>query len=196
MKLNPNLMSQIESLLFVAGDEGLEISHICSFTEMSKEIVNHHLQEMQASLLQNDSRGIELAVLAEKYQFVTKRTNADVISKMVEKAHLNALSQAALEVLAIIAYNQPITRVEVDEIRGVKSDSAVQTLVSRALIKEVGRADGTGRAILYGTTPEFMQVFGLSSLRDLPPLPDQHTEEDETDLFMSKFQEQFEQEPV
>lgn len=191
MKLNQSLMSQLESLLFIAGDEGLSFASLLKFTEHSEDEVKFHLDAMMENYKQDEARGIELVILASNYQFVTKRQNAEVIQRMVDTTHSTSLSQAAMEVLAIVAYNQPITRVEIDEIRGVKSDSAVQTLVSRVLIKEVGRAEGTGRAILYGTTPEFMQVFGLQNLSDLPPLPESNELEDETDLFLSKFQEQF-----
>ncbi|WP_342525750.1 SMC-Scp complex subunit ScpB [Chryseomicrobium sp. FSL W7-1435] len=192
MKWNLNLISQLESLLFIAGDEGISFSKLCTFTQASSTDLKEHLDHMQRAYKEDASRGIEVVVLANHYQFVTKRENAEVIERMIETTQATALSQAAMEVLAIVAYKQPITRVEIDEIRGVKSDSAVHTLVARVLLKEVGRAEGTGRAILYGTTPEFMQVFGLSSLEDLPPLPEHESEEDDTDLFMSKFQEQFE----
>lgn len=197
MNLNLNLMSQVESLLFLAGDEGLSLKQLCQYTGVSEAVLQHHIEILQQNLKDDDSRGIELKILAGKFQFVTKAANAEVIAKMVEQAQLNGLSQAALEVLAIIAYNQPITRIEIDEIRGVKSDSAIQTLVGRVMIKEVGRAEGTGRAILYGTTSEFLQLFGLKDLQQLPPLPAAHQdEESDTDLFLSKFQEQFEGEPV
>lgn len=197
MKWIPNLMSQIESILFIAGDEGVTSKQLQDYLAIDNETLENYLVEMEQRLRLDESRGLELRRYAGRYQFVTKKSNAEAIGKMMETAHSQSLSQAALEVLAIIAYNQPITRVEVDEIRGVKSDSALQTLVVRALVKEVGRADGTGRAILYGTTTEFMQVFGLESLDDLPPLPLQQEDHDEeTDLFMSKFQEQFEGELV
>ena len=103
----------------------------------------------------------------------------------------HTLSQAALETLAIIAYKQPITRVEIEEIRGVKTDKPLQTLMSKLLIKEAGRAEKAGRAILYGTTREFLFHFGLSSIKELPPLPDgsEDTEDEEADLFFEKFQE-------
>src|SRR5690606_1958970 len=104
-----------------------------------------------------------------------------------------ALSQAALETLAIIAYKQPITRTEIEEIRGVKTERPLHTLSAKALIKEVGRAEGTGRAYLYGTTKEFLDYFGLKSIEELPPLPDKMDDDnfvqEEADLFFEKFQE-------
>lgn len=104
----------------------------------------------------------------------------------MEAPSSHSLSQASLETLAIIAYKQPITRIEIEEIRGVKTERPLQTLVAKALIKEVGRAEGNGRAYLYGTTKGFLDTFGLKSLKELPKLPDQGDEEfeqTEADLF-------------
>ena len=100
--------------------------------------------------------------------------------------------------MSIIAYKQPITRVEIEDLRGVKSEKALHTLSAKALVQEVGRAERTGRAILYGTTKEFLDYFGLQSLKELPPLPQEAAdeEEQETDLFMTKLQETFKKEPV
>src|SRR5690606_5735215 len=107
-----------------------------------------------------------------------------------------SLSQASLEVLAIIAYKQPITRVEIEDLRGVKSEKALYTLAGKGLIQEVGRAERTGRAILYGTTSEFLNYFGLKNLDELPVLPEETEEDlgDDGDLFMTKFQEAFKEE--
>ncbi len=105
-------------------------------------------------------------------------------------------AKASLEVLAIVAYKQPITRVEIEDLRGVKSEKALHTLAGKALIQEVGRAEGTGRAILYGTTSEFLNYFGLKNLDELPALPDEveDDQDGDTDLFMTKFQEAFKEE--
>jgi segregation and condensation protein B len=130
--------------------------------------------------------------LAGTYQLGTKKENSPYLKKLVESPHTSTLSQAALEALAIIAYKQPITRAEIEEIRGVKTERPLQTLAGKALIKEIGRAEGTGRAILYGTTKEFLDYFGLRSLEELPPLPEKVDEEfvqEEADLFFEKFQE-------
>ena len=102
------------------------------------------------------------------------------------------MSQAALETLAIIAYKQPITRIEIEEIRGVKTDRPLQTLTAKALIKEMGRVEGPGRAYLYGTTKEFLDYFGLRNIKGLPPLPEKVEEEniqEEADLFFERFQD-------
>jgi segregation and condensation protein B len=130
--------------------------------------------------------------LAGTYQLATKKEHAPYLKKMVESPTTNHLSQAALETLAIISYKQPITRIEIEEIRGVKTERPIQTLLSKALIKEVGRVDGPGRAYLYGTTKEFLDYFGLRNIDELPPLPEKVEEEfvqEEADLFFEKFQE-------
>ena len=139
-------------------------------------------------------RGIEIKELAGTYQLISKKENAEIIQKLVENPTNQSLSQASLETLAIIAYKQPITRIEVEDLRGVKSERPIHTLVAKGLIHEVGRAEGTGRAILYGTTNEFLNAFGLMNLQELPPLPDEvnDSEDDgQTNLFMTKFQETF-----
>lgn len=107
----------------------------------------------------------------------------------MESPHASTLSQAALETLAIIAYKQPITRAEIEEIRGVKTERPLHTLSAKALIKEVGRAEGAGRAILYGTTKEFLDHFGLKNIGELPPLTEKEEEfnQEEADLFLNRF---------
>jgi segregation and condensation protein B len=130
--------------------------------------------------------------LAGTYQLATKKENAAYLKKLVDSPNTATLSQAALETLAIIAYKQPITRAEIEEIRGVKTERPLHTLMSKVLIKEVGRAEGTGRAYLYGTTKEFLDYFGLKSIQELPQLPEKVDEEfvqEEADLFFEKFQE-------
>ena len=130
--------------------------------------------------------------LAGTYQLATKKENAAYLKRLVDSPNTSTLSQAALETLAIIAYKQPITRAEIEEIRGVKTERPLHTLMSKALIKEVGRAEGTGRAYLYGTTKEFLDYFGLKNIEELPQLPEKVEEEfvqEEADLFFEKFQE-------
>jgi segregation and condensation protein B len=130
--------------------------------------------------------------MAGTFQLTTKASVADTIQKLVENPASQVLTNASIEVLAIIAYKQPITRAEIEDLRGVKSERPIQTLAARALIQEVGRVEGIGRAILYGTTKEFLNYFGLKDLSELPPLPEAfEQEEQETDLFLTKFQEQF-----
>ncbi len=187
-------MSNLESLLFVSGEDGLTKKQLAFLTSSKEEEIEEILHEMMQEYKLNSSRGIEIKQLAGTYQLVTKQQNIEFIQKLVENPTPQSLSQASLEVLAIIAYKQPITRVEMEEIRGVKSERPIHTLSAKGLIQEVGRADGTGRAILYGTTNEFLQYFGLEDIKALPPLPEDLSvdEMEDTDLFMTKFQETFE----
>lgn len=189
------LMSKIEALLFVVGDDGLSVKQLAGLLEEDEMDIEAGLSELQTSY-EETMRGITLKNLAGTYQLITKPEMAETIKKLVENPNSHVLTTASLEVLAIIAYKQPITRAEVEDLRGVKSERPIQTLISRALIQEVGRAEGTGRAILYGTTKEFLNYFGLQSISELPPLPDveQVDEEQDTDLFMTKFQEVFKEE--
>lgn len=182
----------LESILFAAGDEGLTIKQIAEILEIDGSDAKELVQSLKEKYEGDDSRGIQIIELAGTFQLATKKEFALYLKKLVESPHLSTLSQAALETLAIIAYKQPITRLEIEEIRGVKTERALQTLIGRALIKEVGRAEGAGRPILYGTTKEFLDYFGLKSLDELPPLPENVEEEyvqEEVDLFLEKFQE-------
>lgn len=190
-----NLTSKIEALLFVAGDDGLTLKQLQFLTEADKEELQEALQELETRYL-NTSSGICLKELAGVFQLVTKQEVAETIQKLVENPTVQALSQASLEVLAIIAYKQPITRVEVEDLRGVKSEKALHTLAAKGLVQEAGRVEGTGRAILYGTTKEFLNYFGLKDLDELPPLPEEAANDldEDTDLFMTNFQETFKEE--
>ena len=185
----------LESLMFAAGDEGLSLKQITAVLEVDEIQANEIDTELQQDYEDDENRGITIVQLAGVYQLATKKEHADYLKKLVESPGTAHLSQAALETLAIVAYKQPITRAEIEEIRGVKTERPLHTLSSRALIKEVGRAEGTGRAILYGTTKEFLDYFGLKNISELPPLPD-HIEDDElqddADLFFEKFQETME----
>ncbi|MFC4411000.1 SMC-Scp complex subunit ScpB [Chungangia koreensis] len=187
------LMSKIESLLFVTGEDGLTMKQIVFLTEEPERKVLEAIEMLKEDYQSTEMRGIELKELAGTYQLVTKAEHAESIQKLIENPTNQALTQASLEVLAIIAYKQPITRVEIEDLRGVKSERPIHTLATRGLITEIGRAEGTGRAILYGTTSEFLNHFGLNSLNELPELTEsQDSGEEETDLFMTKFQEVFE----
>ncbi|KYD09801.1 SMC-Scp complex subunit ScpB [Saccharococcus caldoxylosilyticus] len=183
----------VEGLLFAAGDEGLSLQQIASVLEIKEEQAKEIISALKEEY-ERGQRGIQLVELAGVFQLATKKEHASYLKKLVESPSSTSLSQAALETLAIIAYRQPITRAEIEEIRGVKSDKPIQTLMARALIKEVGRAEGTGRPILYGTTKEFLDYFGLKTLEELPPLPELQADgemEKEADLFFEKFEENF-----
>lgn len=190
-----NLLSRIEALLFVGGDEGMTVKQLAQYIEVEPMDIEAGLSELLSHYNEEEMRGITLKQLAGTYQLTTKPEVTDTLKKLIENPTNQVLTAASLEVLAIIAYKQPITRAEVEDLRGVKSERPIATLVSRALVQEVGRAEGTGRAILYGTTKEFLNYFGLKNIKELPPLPEEVDQEDDqpTDLFLTKFQETFNQ---
>lgn len=187
------LMARMEALLFVVGDEGLTVKQLAELLDVGEVDIEAGLSELKTLYENNVASGLTIKQLSDTYLLTTKPELANTIKKLVENPNSQVLSTASLEVLAIIAYKQPITRAEIEDLRGVKSERPIQTLASRGLIREVGRAEGTGRAILYGTTKEFLNYFGLSNLSELPPLPegDEDVENEQTDLFMTKFQEVF-----
>ncbi|MFJ5715677.1 SMC-Scp complex subunit ScpB [Neobacillus sp. NPDC093127] len=187
-----NWSSILESLLFAAGDEGLSLKQLAVVLEVDELKASEIIEGLKQEYDRDDKRGIMVVQLAGTYQLATKKENAVYLKKLVDSPHTSTLSQAALETLAIIAYKQPITRAEIEEIRGVKTERPLHTLISKVLITDVGRAEGTGRAYLYGTTKEFLDYFGLKSLKELPQLPEKVEDEfiqEEADLFFSKFQE-------
>ncbi|MTT31235.1 SMC-Scp complex subunit ScpB [Terrilactibacillus sp. BCM23-1] len=189
MPVKPTMKAIIEGLLYVAGDEGILLAQLEQILETDQSTIRQTIEEMKVSY-ENQDCGITIIDRPEGYQLVTKPSLASYIKKYVQTPVSASLSQAALETIAIIAYRMPISRIDIEDIRGVKSEKALQTLVSRGLIKEVGRAEGTGRAILYGVTNQFFTYFGLQSLEDLPPLSQQDFEEsegEESDLFYDQF---------
>ena len=160
--------SVIESLLFVSG-EALHIKDISSILECSEEYTARLLEELREKY-EDDQRGIILININKEYMLVTKSENSDFVQKLLKTNSRQALSRASLETLAIIVYRQPITRIEIDEIRGVKSDKAVQTLLEKNLIKEGGKKKVPGRPVMFVTTEEFLRYFGLQSLNQMPSL--------------------------
>ncbi|WP_053219344.1 SMC-Scp complex subunit ScpB [Virgibacillus senegalensis] len=186
----------MEGLLFASGDEGISQKQLEQILELDAEAVQHVLEELKYDY-EHAERGITIMESNEVLHLTTKPEHTAYYQKLMDTPQASRLSQAALETLAIIAYQQPITRAEIEEVRGVKSDRPVQTLMSRGLISEKGRKEGVGRPILYGTSTEFLTYFGLRSLDELPPLPEnveQADVEGEADLFFKKFQDQLEEE--
>jgi segregation and condensation protein B len=161
-------MSIIESLLFASG-EPLKLKEISAILECSDDQTESLIEEMKRRY-KSEERGLKLITVNNSYQLVTKPENSEYVEKLLKVNNRQSLSQAALETLAIIAYKQPITRVSIDEIRGVKSDRAVITLLDKGLIKETGRLEVAGRPILYSTTDKFLLQFGLESLNEMPSL--------------------------
>lgn len=168
VSIKARIKSAIEAMLFASG-EPLALRDICSHLGMEQPLVEKIIKEMIEDY-KADCRGIMIINVNNMYQFVTKPENADYLQRLLKKNRRQSLSQASIESLAIIAYKQPITRIDIDEIRGVKSESALQKLVDKNLIVEVGRLEVPGRPILYGTTDEFLRQFGLQTLRELPSL--------------------------
>ena len=184
------LKSIIEGLLFMAGDEGLSLKQLAEITELRADMVGDALKELKSDY-KRAKRGLQIVEIAGMFQMATLKEHAVYFERMAYSPSRSSLSQAALETLAIVAYRQPITRVEIEEIRGVKSDRAIQTLVHKDLIEEVGRAEAIGRPILYGTTKSFLDYFGLASLNELPEaMQFEETEglEEETQLLFEKMQ--------
>ncbi|MGN7381205.1 Segregation and condensation protein B [Chlamydia abortus] len=163
------MKSAIEGLLFVAGDEGLDAKQLAEVLEQDVRQVTAVLEQMKEEF-KSGQRGIQVVEMAGSYQLTTLPEHAPFFERLAYSPSRTSLSQAALETLAIVAYKQPITRVEIEEIRGVKSDRALNTLVAKELIEEVGRAEAIGRPILYGTTKQFLDYFGLKSIEQLPEM--------------------------
>jgi len=162
------IKSIIEALLFIWGDP-LSLKDIAEVLELSKDEIEKNIKEMIDDF-NFSRRGIQIIQINNSYQLSTRSEHFEWIRKLCNPMKTKTLSNAALETLSIIAYKQPITKAEIEMIRGVKCDKALSTLMEKNLIKEVGRMDKTGRPILYGTTEEFLKSFGLSTLDELPEL--------------------------
>ena len=173
----------LEGLLFVVGDDGLTLSQIQDILEVDIEEAKELVTELR-KVYESDSRGITINFLGDTLKLTTKKEHKDYYEKLLQNPDSNILSQAALETLAIIAYNEPITRVEIDDLRGVSTSHIVRKLVAKGLIKEAGKSDLPGRPILYKTTSDFLDYFGLATKDELPKLEDINFEtNNETDLF-------------
>ena len=166
-----SLKSQIESLLFVA-NEPARVDSLASVLQASLDQVQQALHDLTEEYAH---RGLRVQHKGQRVQMVTAPEAADSVRRFLGLELSSKLSPAALETLAIIAYRQPTTRAQIEAVRGVNSDSVLRTLINRGLIEEQGRLDQVGRPIIYGTTFEFLQQFGLSSLDQLPPLQDSKT---------------------
>lgn len=162
-------LALLESILFVASGP-VSTGRLATALETTPTAVNTLLHTLAESY---QNRGLRLQWNNNTVQLTTAPAASAVIERFLGLEVTTRLSQAALEALAIVAYMQPVTRPQVDQVRGVNSDGALRTLLSKGLIEEFGRLETPGRPILYGTTPEFLQHFGLSSLGELPPLRDE-----------------------
>jgi len=165
-KQDLSLSALVEAILFVS-PEPITAAQISTLLELTPREVKNALEELESHY---QGRGIRLQYHKKKIQITSAPEAAPILENMLELETTSTLSQAALETLSIVAYQQPITRPQVDSIRGVNSDGVLRTLLNKGLIDDVGRAEGPGRPILYSTTTEFLKHFGLSSYEELPPL--------------------------
>ena len=168
MTTKKTIKSALESMMFTWG-EPLDAKDAAEVFNMDWKEVYDLFLELQEEYLQ-EGRGIEIRRIEKSFQFVTKADNYEYIEKLCTPVKKKKLSQSALEVLAIVAYKQPVTRGEVEAIRGIKCERVLEGLEKKDLIKEVGRSNGLGRPILYGTTEQFLQYMNISSIDELPQL--------------------------
>lgn len=176
--------ADLEALLYVAGDNGLDEQSLIELLELDGKQLDEIAEKVQKKLASDQNSGLQLIHIAHTYKLTTNPRVAKVIEKYFQKDMTKNLSQSALEILSIIAYRQPITRVEIDDIRGVNSSGALQTLIWRGLIKEDGKKDAPGHPKLYVTTDYFLQYFNYRSLADLPLIEDfADNDNNEMDLF-------------
>ena len=171
------LSVKLEAILFVAA-EPVTAAQLAAALDVAPSVIERGLNELDDSL---STRGLRLQRHAGRVQLTTAPQLAELIERFLGLEATTHLSRAALETLAIIAYQQPVTRPQIDAIRGVNSDSMLKSLLNKGLILESGRADGPGRPILYSTAPEFLQHFGLNSILEMPPLakPEEEMQEEE-----------------
>lgn len=173
MSANPRIKSALESLLFVWGDP-LEARVCAELFDLSVQETIEAFRELAGEYELRDS-GLRIREMDRSFQLCTNAENDDYIQRLCTPVKEKRLTQAALEVLAIVAYRQPVTKGEIDSIRGVRSDRALEGLIRRNLIEEAGRSQAIGRPILYATTREFLALFGFETLEDLPLIEDAGT---------------------
>lgn len=179
----------LEGLLFVNGEEGLSKEEIAKILDISLDETDSLLKKLKLEL-ESEKRGLKLAYLGNKYKFTTKEEHRKYYELLVDKTVFQTFSQPALETLAIIAYNSPISVGQIDEIRGVSSRDMVRKLLFKGLIEIKGKSDLPGRPLLYGITNRFLDYFNLSSVDDLPELDlNVDVTEEEKDLFISRYKE-------
>ena len=170
MYSNKTMKSALETMMFIWG-EPLEVKDAAEVLEADKKVIRELVRELQSEYEQ-EGRGIRIREVDDAFGFVTLAENDLFLKKLCTPVRVRRLSQAALEVLAIIAYRQPVTRSEIDSIRGIKSERVIDGLIDKDLVEVSGRSEGVGRPLLYGTTKEFLKKFGFSSLKDLPEVPE------------------------
>ncbi len=178
----------LEGLLYVQGDAGLTLKDVMSILNISEDEAKELIYKLKKSY-EEENRGLRLSYLGNTFKLTTKQEHKEYYTKLLESPGTHTLSQAALETLAIIAYNEPVTRSDVDEMRGVDSVFVIRKLLAKGLIKECGKSDKPGHSILYKTTDDFLDYFGLSTKDDLPKIEDIVVSDEERDLFRSNYRE-------
>ena len=170
MYSNKTMKSALETMMFMWG-EPLEVKDAAEVLEADRNEVRKLFRELQNEYEQ-EGRGIRIQEADDAFRFVTLADNDMFLKKLCTPVRVRRLSQAALEVLAIIAYRQPVTRSEIDSIRGIKSERVIDGLIDKGLVEVKGRSEGVGRPLIYATTKEFLTKFGFASLKDLPEVPE------------------------
>ena len=170
MYSNKTMKAALETMMFMWGEQ-LEVKDAAEVLDAEKAEVRELFRELQAEYEQ-EGRGIRIREVDDAFGFVTLAENDMFLQKLCTPVRVRRLSQAALEVLAIIAYRQPVTRSEIDSIRGIKSERVIDGLIDKGLIEVTGRSEGVGRPLIYATTKEFLKKFGFASLKDLPEVPE------------------------
>ena len=179
----------LEGILFVQGDEGINLNTLCEIMEIDEELAKELLLMLKKSY-ENKDRGLRISYLGDAFKLTTKSEHKEYYEKMVVNPETNTLSQAALEVLAIVAYHQPITRIEIEDLRGVSCTHTLRKLLAKGLLKEAGKSDMPGRPNLYKTTSEFLDYFGLATIDDLPKMDIGFNNDEEKELFTSIYKEE------
>ena len=189
--MEDNKIGILEGLLFVVGDDGLTLNQIMEILEVDKDTAYSLINELEKKY-ESVSSGLHIHILGDAFKLTTKKEHREYYEKLLFNEENNSLSNSALETLAIIAYNEPITRVQVDEIRGVQTAQLIRKLVAKGLIKEDGRSSLPGRPILYRTTNEFLDYFGLSNISELPKINIENNQDDdnEIDLYESNYKDE------
>lgn len=170
MASKKTIKSAIESMMFVWG-KPLDIKDVADVFNIDKKEIYEYFKELQEEYEQ-EGRGIVIREVNKSFQFVTRKENLDYIERLCTPVKHKRLSQSALEVLAIVAYKQPVTKGEIEAVRGIRCDRVIEGLAKKNLVAEVGRSDAVGRPILYGTTDEFLKQFGFETLKELPAIED------------------------
>ena len=184
-----NLKGVVEGILCGVGDDGVTLKELQDILGIDIEEIKKIIIELKHDY-ESSERGIRLSIIGDAFKLTTKKEHKEYYQKLLVNEDSNTLSVQALETLAIIAYNEPITRIRIDEIRGVATAPMIRKLVAKGLIKEAGKSNLPGRPILYKTTNEFLDYFNIENLNDLPKIDEYVNSHDEIDLYDSRYKEE------